>query len=155
MEQYKDIDTDKYDYEGITTEDLYDYSVHLSEGVRVITYDIYMDEIYSLKDKTGHKPWFVSIVYRSALTNAADYSQTLLKSLYFLARDFKNEVNVGIIYTDDELVREAFEYRGIPQTIFIKDGRPYYIHWNQIGIHRLLEFRIRYAELKEDAFEEL
>ena len=59
----------------------------------------------------------------------ADHTLYLLKTLYFLVREKGKEVNVGLIYTDDELVREAFEHRGIPQSVLIKDGRTYYMNW--------------------------
>ena len=52
-------------------------------------------------------------------------------------------------------MREAFENDGLPQTIFIKDGKPYYMPWNAVGFNRMLEFMIRYDEICIDAFEEL
>lgn len=61
----------------------------------------------------GEKPWFISIVYRSP-KDGADHTFYLLKSLYFLQREKGKELNVGVIYSDDELVREAFDFRGIP-----------------------------------------
>jgi hypothetical protein len=154
MEEFKEIDEEKFDYEGITDDDIFEYGVHFAQGVKLVDYDFYINEIYSLRDKPDHKPWFISIVYKRPRVDA-DHSNYLIKSLYFLVRDYSHEVNVGILYTDDELTREAFEFRGIPQTIFIKGGKPYYIGWAQIGINRLLEFMHRYYQLKEDAFDQL
>ena len=52
-------------------------------------------------------------------------------------------------------MREAFENDGLPQTIFIKDGKPYYMPWNAVGFNRMLEFMIRYDEICIDALEDL
>lgn len=62
-----------------------------------------------------------------------------------------DKINIGLISSDDELTREAFEFRSFPQCIFVKDGQTYYMNWNQIGINRVLEFVLRYAEIREDA----
>jgi hypothetical protein len=64
-------------------------------------------------------------------------------------------INVGVINSDDELVREAFDFRGIPQSIYVKDGRTYYMNWAQIGINRILEFIERYEAIAEDAYQTL
>lgn len=56
-----------------------------------------------------------------------------------------------MIYSDEELVREAFDFRGIPQSIFVKDGRAYYMNWAQMGINRILEFVQRYEAIAEDS----
>jgi len=101
--------------------------------------------------KPGDKPWFISIVYGSPHAEG-DHTVYLLKSLYFLQRDWGQEINIGIISSTDELVREAFEFRGIPQSIFIKDGKTYYMNWSQIGINRILEFIERPEAITEDAF---
>ena len=63
-----------------------------------------------------------------------------------------DKIHVGIIDSDDEFVREAFENRGIPQSIFIKNGKPYYMNWAQLGINRIMEFIVRPEEIAEDAF---
>ena len=61
----------------------------------------------------------------------------------------------GWINTNDEYLREAFENDGLPQTIFIKDGKPYYMPWTAIGYNKMLEFMIRYEEIGIDALKEL
>ena len=63
--------------------------------------------------------------------------------------------NYAYINTHDELLRETFENDGIPQTVFIKNGKTYYMPWAAIGYNRMLEFMIRYDYLKVDALEEL
>jgi hypothetical protein len=68
-----------------------------------------------------------------------------------LQREKGKELNVGVIYSDDEFVREAFDFRGIPQSIFVKDGVAYYMNWAQMGINRILEFIERYEAITEDA----
>jgi hypothetical protein len=82
-------------------------------GVRVVNRQFYLDEIYSRRNEVGTKPWFISIIY-SAPRKDNDHSLYMYKSLYFLARDKSNEVNVGIIYMEDELTKEAFEFRSVP-----------------------------------------
>ena len=109
MKEYENIDTDRYDYENIVEDDIWKYKVHLESGIKEIDAAFYMEEIYNKRHEKGLKPWFISIVFREERTGA-DHTLYLLKSLYFLKRDRGDEVNVGIIYTDDELVREAFEY---------------------------------------------
>ena len=106
--------------------------------------------------KPGDKPWFISIVFpNDTLKKDLINSSFVLKSLYFLQREMGDKINIGIIDSEDEFLREAFENRGIPQSFYIKDGKPYYMHWSQVGINRILEFIIRYDEIKEDAFREL
>ena len=62
MPQYKEIDQEKYDYEGITPDDIWVYKVHLAAGVQVIDQQVYMNEIYAKRDEKNQKPWFIAIV---------------------------------------------------------------------------------------------
>jgi len=48
------------------------------------------------------------------------------------------------------MVREAFDYEFIPQCVFIKDGHPYYVGWDTLGINLIQEFMIRYKELAQE-----
>jgi hypothetical protein len=113
MPEYQEIDDEKHDYGSITEDDIWVYKVHLEAGIRQITADFYMENIYTMQP--GDKPWFISIIFHQAgLPGELWHSEHLLKSLYFLHRDYKDEINVGFIDSNDELVREAFENRGIP-----------------------------------------
>ena len=78
-----------------------------------------------------------------------------MKTLYYMARDYSDLANYGIIYSTDEYLREAFENVGLPQSIYIKDGKPYYIDYISVGLNRYLEFFERYDELAQHAFEDL
>lgn len=54
------------------------------------------------------------------------HSTGMMRTLYFLKRD-NPDLNCGIINFHDEVLREVFENAGLPQTIYIVDGRPYYL----------------------------
>ena len=78
-----------------------------------------------------------------------------MKTLYFLQRDYSDWANYAWMDTHEEFLREAFENDGLPQTIFIKDGKPYYVPWSAIGYNKMLEFMVRYEEIAVDALTEL
>ena len=74
----------------------------------------------------GDKPWFIAFVL-PGLDTGSNVSTHCMKTLYFLQKYHSEEVNVGYFTTkDDETLREVFENAGLPQSIYIKDGKPYY-----------------------------
>jgi len=78
-------------------------------GVVNITKEIYMSQIYN-----SNQDWFISILMPgNALSPDNDYSTFLMKSLYFLKRDYP-KLNVGFVIAREELIREAFDYHGFP-----------------------------------------
>lgn len=58
-----------------------------------------------------------------------------MKSLLFLKREYP-ELNVGFVRIDQESVREAFDYFGIPQSVYIRNGKPYYLPWDAYWINK-------------------
>ena len=78
---------------------------------------MYMEQIFT--QKPGDKPWLISIVYwgrveKSEKSSNWWHSTYVMKSLYFLQRDFSDLANYGYINTNDEFLREAFENDGLP-----------------------------------------
>ncbi len=49
-----------------------------------------------------------------------------MKTFYFLKSEMPN-LNCGIIESTNEILREVFDYTGLPQTIYIANGIPYYL----------------------------
>ena len=90
--------------------------------------------------KPGDKPWLISIVYPGKLHEIASdkwwHSTYVMKTLYFMQRDMSDLANYAWLDTHEEFLREAFENDGLPQTVFIKDGKPYYVPWHAIGINK-------------------
>jgi hypothetical protein len=78
-----------------------------------------------------------------------------MKSLLYLKQEYP-EMNVGFIYTSEEGAREAFDYFGFPQSVYIKNGKPYYLPWEAFQINRYQEFLFRYKYLAvEGSYKEL
>ena len=121
-------------------------------GVVEITDKIYEDKIMNMRE--GDKPWMVIIVL-PGINSAYWHSTYALKTLYFLARDYPEKANYGYISTHNENLRECFDNNGIPQSIFIKDGRPYYQLFDAFGSNRYQEFMVRYKELSLESRTEL
>lgn len=156
MPEYATQDENLYNYEDITDEDIWTYHTVEEAGVIKITEKIYNEKILNMKP--GDKPWLITIVYPGEQRGDKSmwwHSSHVMKSLQFLQTDFDDFANYGFINTHEEHLREAFENDGLPQTIFIKDGKPYYMPWVEMGYNRMLEFMIRYEELSIPAREEL
>jgi hypothetical protein len=62
LPQYKEIDTERFDYESITEDDIWKYKAHIHSGIREIDLDLYTSRILPMQP--GEKPWFIAIVYR-------------------------------------------------------------------------------------------
>ena len=75
----------------------------------------------------------------------------LMKSLYFLQRDFSDKANYATVDAQNEMIREAFDYEIIPQCVYVKDGKPYYSGFDVLGINVIQEFMIRHEELAKEA----
>ena len=75
--------------------------------------------------REGDKPWWVGIV-RNGMDKQFWHSTHLMKTFYFLARDFSDKVNVGWIDASDEPLVEIFENDGLPINFYIKDGLVYH-----------------------------
>ena len=116
MPEYAEIDTDLYGYEDITDEDIWQYHVAENEGVIRLTEKIYNEQILNMK--SGDKPWLISIVHPGLLSDITSekwwHSTYVMKSLYFLQRDFSDRAIYAYLNTNDELLREAFENDGLP-----------------------------------------
>lgn len=100
------------------------------------------------------KPWLISIVVAGQDTPWW-HSTYIMKTLYFLQRDYSDRANYGYIDSKDEFLREAFENDGLPQTVYIKGGKVYYLNWQMLGINRMLEFMERHEEMACDVDSEL
>lgn len=75
-----------------------------------------------------------------------------MKALYFFKKEKGDEVNVGYIFTHDEKLREAFSNKGYPTSLYVVDGKPYYMSWMTKHAHKFLEFAIRYEEINANEF---
>ena len=75
-----------------------------------------MEQIFKMKP--GDKPWLISIIHPGKVETLKNsnwwHSTYVLKSLYFMQRDFSDLANYGYIDTNDEFLREAFENDGLP-----------------------------------------
>ena len=132
----------------ITSEDIWERNLVLKAGVTNLTAEIYMDKIYN--QKVGDKPWYICIAAHGVRT-AYWQSTYVMKSLFFLQRDYADEANYAYIETTNELLRETFENNGIPQCIFVKDAKPYYAPWHRLNVGEIREFMANHSELKVDA----
>jgi len=47
MPEFKDIDTEKFDYESIVEDDIWKYKVHLDAGIKEIDAAFYTTQIYN------------------------------------------------------------------------------------------------------------
>ena len=122
MEEYKEIDLNVHSYDSIVPEDIWEYGVVTDIGVHNMTAELYTSQIYEMSP--GAKPWFICIVAKKHINNF--HSTHLMKSLYFLQRDFPEKANYAFIEAHDEYIREAFDYEYLPQCLYVKDGKPYY-----------------------------
>ena len=147
MPEYERIDQNVHSYESIVAEDIWVYDVVSQVGVHNLTAETYMEQIYT--QKLGDKPWYICIIAKDHVMEA--HSNFLMKSLYFLQRDFPEKANYAFINANDEIIREAFDYEVIPQCIYVKDGKPYYAGADVLGINVIQEFMIRHEELKKNA----
>lgn len=118
MPMFKVLDP-KYDYEQITEDDVWTYGAIEASGVVKVTQEIYEEKI--MNNKKGDKPWWVVIIVPGTKTKFW-HSTYVMKTLYFLNRDYPEEANYGFIDTNDEYLREVFDNSGIPQSMYIKDG---------------------------------
>lgn len=100
----------------------------------------------------GATPWLVCMVAPGVKT-AYWQSTHLVKSLYILKMlgIAGNDIKYAIIETTDELLRETFENKGVPQCIYIKDSVPFYAPWHYIEINDLLQFMRNPEDKKVDA----
>ena len=69
-----------------------------------------------------------------------------------MQRLYSDSSNFAIIETTNELLRETFENNGVPQCIYVKDGKPYYAAWYRISVDDLREFMADPEKNKMDAF---
>lgn len=97
--------------------------------------------------------WLVSILYEGRVMRNKDHppdnqmSTLVMRSLLFLKRE-QPQLKCGIIYGNHETLREAFENGGLPQSIYITNGKPYYMSIDAKLVHHLIEFMERYEELQ-------
>ena len=131
MPEYALIDENVHSYDSIVAEDIWEYGVVTQIGVHNLTVETYMDQIYT--QKSGDKPWFICIIAQSHINTL--HSTFLMKSLYFVQRDFPEKANYAFVDAYDEMIREAFEYEVIPQCIYVKDGKPYYAGSDVLGVN--------------------
>jgi len=143
-------DLTEYDsYDSITSEEIWDENLALHAGVLNLTADIYMEQVYT--QKPGDKPWLICIVAQGVQT-AYWQSTYLAKSLFFMQKILADQANYAMIETTNELLRETFENNGVPQCIYVKDGKPYYAAWHRISVKDLHDFMLEPETYKMDAF---
>jgi hypothetical protein len=114
-------------------------------GVQQIDVDLYESQIMNIKK--DDKPWWI-VVLKAGLDKEFWHSTYVMKTLYFLGRDFGDEINLGWINAEDESLLEIFENDGLPIHIYIKEGVGHYQLWDKLGINRFMEFMERYEELR-------
>ena len=112
-------------------------------GVIKLTKEIYESQIFT-KQQAGSKPWVISIINRPVNGKVSEYSTFMMKTLYFLQQNFKEDFNVAWLDTHDEYLREAFDNDGLPQTVYIRDGKPYYLPWDTMSTVAVLKFILKY-----------
>lgn len=145
MPEYERFDPQVHSYDLISDEDIWEHRVVEQMGVVNMTVSVYMDHLYG-KHKQGDKPWFICIVTPNK-SNTIWHSSYLMKSMYFLQRDFPEKAVYAFADAANEMIREAFDYEFIPQCVFVKDGKPYYVGWDVLGTNLIQEFMVRYEEL--------
>lgn len=64
-------------------------------------------------------------------------------------------MNCGFINGEDEIIREAFENEGLPQTVFVKKHRTYYMSNDHLRSDAVLIFLENYNETSVLAYEYL
>jgi len=111
MAEYKVVDAIKYDYEQITEDYVWTYGVMEKAGVVRLTNELYEQKILNMKK--GDTPWWVVIV-APGVESGYWHSSYVMKTLYFLKRDYPDKVNCAYINTHDEGLRELFENDGLP-----------------------------------------
>ena len=134
MEEYARIDPNVHNYQEIMPEDVWQYNVVQKMGVQNLTAELYMEKVYNMKK--GDKPWFVCMINFKP-TQRGSHATYLMKSLYFLQRDFQDKAIYAYVDPSDELIREVFDYEVIPQCVYIKDGKPYYVAMDVIGVNSI------------------
>lgn len=130
MPEFKTYDPNIFTYDLIADDDIWEYKIVEQMGVINMTSSMYMERVYNAKPYPGFdKPWLICLI-----APGNDYviypSSFLMKSLYFLQRDFPDKAYYAFVDGTEEYVREAFDYELIPQCLLIKDGRPYYLGWD-------------------------
>jgi len=143
LPQYQLIE-DRHDFDQVTDEDIWTYNVATDMGVIEITDEIYEEKLLNMQK--GDKPWMV-VILLPGLNDNHWHSTYVMKTLYFLARDYPEMANYGFINTHNEHLRECFDNNGIPQSIFVVDGHPNYQIYDAFGPNRYMEFMTRYQEL--------
>ena len=106
MEEYKDIDHNVHSYDSIVPEDIWQFGVVTQIGVHNMTAETYMRDVYTMKP--GDKPWLICIVAEKHINFFQ--STYIMKTLYFLQRDFSDKANYAFVEAHDEFIREAFDY---------------------------------------------
>ena len=106
MEEYKHIDHNVHSYDSIVPEDIWQFGVVTQMGVHNMTAETYMRDVYPMKP--GDKPWLICIVAEKHINFVQ--STYIMKTLYFLQRDFSDKANYAFVEAHDEFIREAFDY---------------------------------------------
>lgn len=147
MPEYARFDPQVYTYDLISEEDIWEHGLVTDMGVINMTAEVYMERLYNAPPpRPNDKPWYICMVETSK-HNAIVYSTYLMKSLYFMQRDFSEKAHYAFINAGDEYIREAFDYEFVPSCFFVKDRKPYYVSWDVLSINTIQEFMIRYEEL--------
>ena len=98
------------------------------------------------------KEWYLSLVVAPTKDNTPDKSSTLaMKTLYFLKRD-NPDLNCGFILGQDEMVRESFENAGLPQHVYVKNGKTYYIANDELSVSHFERFVSNYTHYAVTAY---
>ena len=116
MKEFETIDNDIHSYESIVDEDIWKYKVADEMGVRNLTAEMYMEEVYPMKK--GDKPWYICMINKS-MGPSYSHSTFLMKSLYFLQRDYSHKANYAYVDARNEFIREVFDYEIIPMCVYI------------------------------------
>lgn len=104
-------------------------------GVLNLTAEMYMEQVYTMKP--GDKPWFICMIDDRPSSPIFPTVTFLMKSLYFLQRDFPEKAVYAFVDGRSELILEAFDYDRRPQCVFVKDGKPYYAEWDALGVNTI------------------
>ena len=140
-------------YAEITEEDIWHYRVVDQIGVRNLTAELYTNEIYNKVQRKERldKPWWICLMVPHQHITFS-HSTFIMKSLYFLQRDFSEKAHYAFADASNEMIREAFDYEILPACIYVReDGRPFYANEDVLGINVMQEFMIRHEEIAAEA----
>lgn len=98
-------------HELITSEQIWEEHIAFKAGVVNLTAEIYTEKVYKME--RGATPWLICMVAPGVKT-AYWHSTHLVKTLHILQTIGFVDTTYAIVETTNELLREAFENRGVP-----------------------------------------